>query len=77
MQRLTELFEAERYGGTMATRRLSASTSSPVPMLPKAAKRPVVAPATMRNWVIDDLNPASAAHWNSGFHKSINRFGLN
>lgn len=54
MQCLTELFEADRYGGTMATRRLSASASSPVPMLPKAPRNAVVvAPPAMRSWVID------------------------
>lgn len=57
MQRLTELFEADRYGGTMATRRLSASANSPVPMLPQAAKRPVNSLTEMKSWVIDEVAP--------------------
>ncbi len=57
MQRLTELFDADRYGGTMATRRLSASASSPVPMLPKTPRKAVViAPPVIRSWVIDDIS---------------------
>ena len=54
MQRLTELYEARRYGGVMANPRLSAFASSPIPMLPKVAGRAAGASPVMRSWLVDD-----------------------
>ena len=61
MQRLTGVFEAHRYGHWMTNPRLSVSTSSPAPMIPKAASQSAAAPATMRSCVIDDVSPAGGS----------------